>query len=381
MAADEEFSLSIVPGTDIARHRCAVLTRERGEDPVGQATTYDRIILVELPKPWPRRAIDGSGASRALVDLMDGFQALRRKTLLEGGEAAMKARGLSVGLINVAPDPVYSAPGLRRVLHFHRPSGPFSAYDKEEYLAPEEDVADLLETLLYRRPTDRWDHALDRGAGKVRDLLVCTHGSRDTCCGTFGYPLYARLRHLGDSTGRVLRVWQATHFQRHRFAPVVLDLPEGRVWGGLTPDHAEALALRNKPPHTLRSYYIGWAGVEQGYMQVAEREALVQEGWAWTAYRKSGRFVQVDEAAERAQVHLAFASSDGNVTGSYVATVEVAEYVPALVGCLSPGQSRDAPQYRVADVRRSLWSENAAYGRRGAERTEDAFIPTSPCDV
>ena len=45
--------------------------------------------------------------------------------------------------------------------------------------------------------------------------------SRDTCCGTLGYPLYSQLRGLADSTGGALRVWQATHFQFHRFAPVV----------------------------------------------------------------------------------------------------------------------------------------------------------------
>ena len=113
-------------------------------------------------------------------------------------------------------------------------------------------------------------------------------------------------------------------------------------------------------------------------MQAAEREALVREGWAWTAHRKSGRFIHVDQAEERAQVHLAFASPDGETTGGYVATVEVAGYVSAPVGCLSPGQSRDAAQYRVSDVRRSVWSEKPASEQQQTKRIENRAIPASP---
>ena len=346
---------------------------------MGQASTYDRIVIAELPKPWPRRAIDGPGASQALLDLVERFQDLRRRALWEDGAAGVKARGLNVAFINVAPDPVYSSPGHRRVLHLSRPNGPFSSYYKQEFQVPEADVAELLEALLYQGSIHRWQGVLAKGTANIRELLVCTHGSRDTCCGTFGYPLYAQLRRLADSTGGALRVWQATHFQRHRFAPVVLDLPEARVWGAVDPDRAETLALRNKPPHTLRNCYIGWAGVEQGYMQAAEREALVREGWDWTTYRKSGRFIQSDEGEERAQVQLDFASPGGETAGSYRATVEVSGYIPGLVGCLSPGQSRETPQYRVSGIARTVWAGQSTTARQGIERSEELLIPASPC--
>ena len=359
---------------------CAVLTRDRGEDPVGHAFPYNRIIIAELPKPWPRRVINGPGASQALVDLVDHFQTLRRRAHQEDGEAGVKAQGLNVALIHVAPDPLYSSPGHRRVLHLSRPKEPFSAYCKEEFQAPEADVAGLLEALLYQKSTHQWQEALEKSAGGVRELLVCTQGSVDTCCGTFGYPLYSQLRRLADSAAGELRVWQATHFQYHRFAPVVLDLPEARVWGAVSPDRAETLALRNRPPYTLRNCYIGWAGVEQGYMQAAEREALIREGWDWTTYRKSGRFIQLDEGEERAQVQLDFASSDEEIAGSYLATVRVVEHVPGLVGCLSPGQSRDTAQYCVSGIKRRVWARKPTNGRQGTEKARDVIISTSPCD-
>ena len=367
------------PKTRAGRRMCAVLTRDRGEDPIGHALPYERIIVAELPKPWPRRAIDGPGASPALLDLFERFQALRRRASWEYGEAGVKARGLNVALVHVAPDPVYSLPGHRRIFHLTRPKGPFSTYRKQEFQVPEADAAELLEALLYQGPVHRWLGALAKDTANVRELLVCTHGSRDTCCGTLGYPLYAQLRGLADSTGGALRVWQATHFQFHRFAPVVLDLPEARVWGAVDPDRAETLALRNRPPQTLRDCYIGWSGVEQDYMQAAEREALVREGWAWTTYRKSGRLIRLDDGQERAHVQLDFTLPDGATTGSYRATVEVSGHVPGLVGCLSPGQTRDTPQYRVSGVTRTVRPGPSTSARQGIERSKELLAPASPC--
>lgn len=333
---------------------CSLRTRDRGEDPVGHAVPYDRIIIIELPKPWPRLATDGSGASQALRDLVNHFQALRKMAYQEEGEAGVKAQGLNVRLIYLAPDPEYSLHGQRRVFQFTRPKEPFSAYCKEEYQVPEADVAGLVEALLHEESSHRWRGALAPDATRFRDLFVCTHGSVDTCCATFGYPLYRELRGLANYGAGNLRVWQATHFQFHRFAPLVLDLPEFRCWGGVDLDHAKALALRNRTPDELRNCYIGWAGVEQGYLQAAEREALAREGWDWTTYLKSGRITQMDEVEEWAQVQIDFVSSDGRIAGSYLATVEVIEHVDGLVGCLSRGQTRDTAQYRVSRLKRSI---------------------------
>jgi hypothetical protein len=58
--------------------------------------------------------------------------------------------------------------------------------------------------------------------------LVCTHGTRDRCCGTLGFPVY---RALAESSSR--RVLQVSHLGGHRYAPVVLVLPEWRFFGHL----------------------------------------------------------------------------------------------------------------------------------------------------
>ena len=326
---------------------CSRLARESGEDIVGHAFGYDRIVIAEMPKPWPRDTNGARGYARVLYELADRFYDLKMKVYREHREEGVAALGLDAVMQYVAPDAEYSIPGYARIWHFKRPKGAFSVYHKDECLVPKDDAAELLEALLFQKAIPEWEGTLANDAGRVRDLLVCTHGSVDTCCATFGYPTYRKLRSLANRSGGKLRVWQATHFQYHRFAPVIMDLPEVRYWGMVGPEHAEALVLRNAHPGALRDRYIGWAGVQQEFAQAAEREAFVREGWKWTCYNKSARVERVGDDGSRARVRIDFTSPDGDFIGGYLAAVEVSERVPGSVGCLYPGQTVDAPQYRV----------------------------------
>ena len=65
--------------------------------------------------------------------------------------------------------------------------------------------------------------------------FVCTNGQRDLCCARYGLPVYARLRELAGG-----RVWQTTHVGGHRFAPNVLALPQGALYGRVFADEVDA---------------------------------------------------------------------------------------------------------------------------------------------
>lgn len=62
-------------------------------------------------------------------------------------------------------------------------------------------------------------------------LLVCTNGSRDTCCARLGRPVA-----LATAAVHPERLWEVTHTSGHRFAPTTVLLPggylHGRVLGG-----------------------------------------------------------------------------------------------------------------------------------------------------
>jgi hypothetical protein len=66
--------------------------------------------------------------------------------------------------------------------------------------------------------------------------LVCTNGQRDLCCARYGLPVYAA---LSERVGE--RAWQVTHLGGHRFAPNVLCLPDGCLYGRVHPDALDSL--------------------------------------------------------------------------------------------------------------------------------------------
>ncbi|MFN8608256.1 MAG: sucrase ferredoxin [Vulcanimicrobiota bacterium] len=71
-----------------------------------------------------------------------------------------------------------------------------------------------------------WEQGQVSGAPAGETLLVCTHGSRDACCGWLGVRLAGALRQAGHQ-----RVWEVSHIGGHRFAPTLWHLPEWRVYG------------------------------------------------------------------------------------------------------------------------------------------------------
>ena len=58
-------------------------------------------------------------------------------------------------------------------------------------------------------------------------VLVCGHGRRDACCARLGRPLYDAL--LPELAAESL--WLSSHQGGHRFAPNLLWLPDGLLFG------------------------------------------------------------------------------------------------------------------------------------------------------
>jgi hypothetical protein len=72
---------------------------------------------------------------------------------------------------------------------------------------------------------------------EAKIMAVCTHGTHDLCCAQFGNKIYAELRARNDN------VWQISHIGGCRFAPNVVALPHGIVYGRVEPaDCAEIIA-------------------------------------------------------------------------------------------------------------------------------------------
>lgn len=301
---------------------CSTVSRALGEDPGGTATPYRGYLLMEMPLPWPKDMTKSPHVPQGLSELL-------------GMAVTQKMRALFL-----APDSAYSRAGHTRVIRLRRPDhGPVAGFLRDEYMVPQDKLVSLAGFLLQPPETDPFAPYRQQTEG-VRDLLVCTHGSTDAACGRYGYPLYESLRHDYDDPN--LRVWRVSHVGGHRFAPTVLDLPEGRFWAHLDPGDADAVVRRVAPVAALRMRYRGWTVLDSPFEQVAERAVFEREGWAWVGRPMTSRLDPLGE--ERARVEITFEG------GSYLIEVEVASTLKTM--STSRGDTMETKQYRVTQVQR-----------------------------
>jgi hypothetical protein len=171
--------------------------------------------------------------------------------------------------------------------------------------------------------------------------LVCTHSKRDVCCALRGRPYLAALEQL-----RPGRVWECSHTGGHRFAPNVLALPLGALYGRLPDGSAAELVAATEAGNVLASQLrgrIGLSPVEQaadGYL----RQQLYLAGVGDVTV--VGVEPVGDATASDGEwiVHLAAGAR------SYSVTLIVEQVELALTSCGKPGTKREV---RVRPLRLS----------------------------
>lgn len=316
---------------------CNVIAMQKGLDPVGHAHHFDDALVIETPLPWKNDMYEKAGVlPQEVIDLFeiwiqryrDGFGYPHRSLM-------------------VAPDKVYSQPDMARVMFYTRPTGAFARYSKIEYLVPRDKLGQLVWALyeardelpqfeVYRQPAD----------DSKRELLVCTHGNVDVACAKFGYPLYKYLR--AHHASNDVRVWRVSHFGGHMFAPTMMDMPTGHYWAYVEKPQAEQIVRQNGDVRALYGHYRGWAGLEDGFLQAAERELWMQYGWEWFNTPKSGQLTSSDETDKEepawAEIQIDYTAPDN--IGKYTAHVEARHRIPTIHSTDSESEYA-YPQYTV----------------------------------
>lgn len=251
---------------------CSDCARLHGEDAIGTVSGYEQFLIVEVPLPWPHAVTEAKALPPGLYAVID--EGMRRKR--------------SYRFEAIAPDPEWSQPGLTRVIHYQlvKIDAGFDAkvsfhqgFARREYLLPLAQVAGVAAALLYE--PERLDAFAQWavGEGPVRDLLVCTQGSRDASCGHHGYPLYREIR--DNWCGPGLRVWRASHIGGHRFAGTMLDFPAGLGWGYMTAAELPVLLQQSEGPGAIGHCFRGSVAPISHWEQIAEANALQEVGWDW----------------------------------------------------------------------------------------------------
>lgn len=322
---------------------CNALALARGLHPAGHADSFaEGLLLLEAPLPWRRELYQVAGAlPQQVIDLY----ALWLQRYQAGQPYQHRA-------VLLAPDPHYSQPGYRRVMFYRRPTGAFAAFPMTEYLVPEAEAGALVWALYEDRAQlaafERYRLPADNAGGQARrDILVCTHGTVDVACAKFGYPLYRYVR--DEFAGDDLRVWRASHFGGHVFAPTLIDLPTGHFWAYVTAEQAQQIIGRSGEVSELAPHLRGWAGLASSFEQAADCALWQQEGWGWFDCARRGQIVAEAEAGTEgptaASVRIDYARPDGE-QGSYTAHVAITHTVATRHSTGDEGEYA-YPQYAV----------------------------------
>lgn len=257
--------------------RCSPATRSLGVDPIGSAPNRTSFLVVEVPLPWPRdvKAIDELAPVRAAAK-------------------AAKREGRRWRLQAIVP---HDANGAARVIAYSLPDHPFDGYLRREVEAEASEVVDAAVALIEGPAGDGSAPTVDDGA----DLLVCTHGRRDACCGSSGTALWHELTDRPDVMGATA-LRRTSHTGGHRFAPTAIHLPTGTVWAWLDVDRVGRMLARDEPVGDLLDFYRGSTAMASTAEQVVERAIFAEVGWSWLDDRRESRIVE--SAGDRTVVEI-----------------------------------------------------------------------------
>ncbi|MCY4142383.1 MAG: hypothetical protein OXG08_01665 [Gammaproteobacteria bacterium] len=173
---------------------CSDLSTAAGENMLGTAPQVDFWILLEYREQWTRKAVDDN----ELPDPVSSW--------LGDSIAALEKKGRK--------------PRVQFIRQPRRATGPRKLFVSE---------SSLLRSMSFSSYLDLTEIDLEQDVTEAQTsnfYCVCAHASRDLCCSRYGLATWNRLLELSEG-----RAWQSTHLGGHRFAPNVLVLPQGRLYG------------------------------------------------------------------------------------------------------------------------------------------------------
>ncbi|MFM7062848.1 MAG: sucrase ferredoxin [Actinomycetes bacterium] len=330
-----------LPGAD-EHVRCAPFHESLGVPPWGSTAAYEGFLFVEVPLPWPHDVTEAapfaglSGKVAPLVEAADGRRWRPQALVPRAGATDVE------------------------VLAFDRPAGPARPFRRRSWSAAPDAVPTLCRAVL----DAGWDGAVQvEGAVtgppvEGTELFVCTHGKRDTCCGSLGTRLFEALAGRPELAGSVRRT---SHTGGHRFAPTVLSFPDGYAWAHVdTPYVGRQLGAGDG--ELARAHCRGSAGFDDPAAQVVDVEGFAALGAAWAV---SVRTATVSPLGDETWAVSVESVLDDQVLAVVTATVRVDRVVPQPV-CgavsLAAAGTATAPVLAARDVTVSGEQQRPAAG-------------------
>ncbi len=324
--------MELSPDLVMPRVRCAPFHGSLAADPIGSAGSYGAFLFVEVPLPWEKD-----------ISLNEPFASLMDKSASVAAPDGTRWRPMGI----VAPDRDEGAPV--RVTAYESSTGPDGTgpYVRTEWSVPTERLVEVCGALLGGADRASFDDVAAPVDDDVVDLFVCTHGRRDSCCGSLGPGVHQELEGRLASDPR-LRLGRCSHTGGHRFAPTALSFPDGYAWAHLTADVAERVARREGPPRDLAAHCRGTSLFDGGPVQAADRAGLVRVGWSWASGARRAEVVAFERDTLATTVRITGTPIDGPPR-TFDVRVELERHIPApTCGVVDGPEFKVEPVWRVA---------------------------------
>ncbi len=307
---------------------CAEESRQAGEDIIGNGEISPIYVLIECPTPWTANALNSKFIPANL-------RALQKE--LEQAE-------FPINFLLIYNENLKQVNSTKFII-YRQKFGFSNGYTKQEFNVPDiNEVAPALKQCLL---DDNLAH--QNTENQTRDILVCTHGSRDKCCAKYGNTFYRQaLTTVANLSLNHIRIWQTTHFGGHRFAPTAIDFPEGRYYGRLDQASFTSILTRTGDIKSLKNVYRGW-GILPYPAQILEREMMMMYGWDWFSYKLACEIVDQNEDNSFHRIELSFKKTDD--LGSVQADVILDESKTLqLIGDCHSKHAEKLPQFTVKNI-------------------------------
>lgn len=183
--------------------RCSLLSRTLHERLAGTAGHRRGWVLLEQPGPWGRHPLTESRLDPAV-----------------GAELESRCNALNLQVVVIRRHGRYPDPAPAPWAFLVRTDAEQPWIEGRQVESP----AELLDADLFALASGSRPRFGEQVGGPM--YLVCTNARRDACCGEYGRRFVESLVQLRpDAT------WECSHIGGHRFAPNLVCLPHGLVYG------------------------------------------------------------------------------------------------------------------------------------------------------
>lgn len=263
---------------------CSTQSLLFNENLIGTAPSTKIYILIEHKQPWANEAFESKAITQKLRSILNKYRNSAR-FLLVCNENTKHKTNVKVMF--------YVQNNQERFSHA------FTLYEAE--CSNHEHVCETIEMyFLYHKLPSK------TSSTQTRNILICTHGKFDLCCGKYGKPFYIKSNEIlyKINAHKKVEIWESSHFGGHRFAPTIIDFPDGRYYGRLNEEIFTSIINRTGYLNQTLSSYRGWSTLPK-VAQVVEKQLMLDIGWQWFN-ASAASYIQLLEDGESYDVKIRY---------------------------------------------------------------------------